>query len=208
MASLSLLSENSIVALRLNRRELFGNSSAVFEAAKRLARVNLIVKDSETFKDEDFTQYKKFLEGFSDIIAKEHSKGHLVQANVLTDRLSLNEMNNCNAGWESITLAPDGGFYICPSFYYDDSQPVGNIDEGIRLKNSRLYRFDHAPICQKCDAWQCKRCVWLNKRMTKEVSIPSHEQCVMAHIERNASRRLSPDIPEIEYLDPFENIKQ
>ena len=41
---------------------------------------------------------------------------HQVQFNLLTDRMMLKEMNNCNAGYESITLAPDGNLYICLSF--------------------------------------------------------------------------------------------
>lgn len=52
--------------------------------------------------------------------------------------------------------------------------------------------------------------------MTYEVNTPSHEQCVMAHIERNASRLLlrqiqekgsflpDKEIEEIDYLDPFD----
>lgn len=52
--------------------------------------------------------------------------------------------------------------------------------------------------------------------MTYELNTPSHEQCVIAHIERNASRELlnrirkhekilsKQEIKEIDYLDPFE----
>ena len=59
----------------------------------------------------------------------------------------------------------------------------------------------------------------MNRRTTLEVNTPSHEQCVVAHIERNASRRLlesirevgtfmpDRDIPEIDYLDPFEKVR-
>ena len=94
---------------------------------------------------------------------------------------------------------------------------VGNIEDGLDIKNPQLYRLDHAPICRNCDAYQCKRCIWLNRATTCEVNIPSHEQCVVAHLERNASRvllnnirkhgRFLPEkgeIKEIEYLDPFE----
>ena len=78
--------------------------------------------------------------------------------------------------------------------------------------------MEYAPICRHCDAYQCKRCVWLNRRMTHEINTPSHEQCVAAHIERNASRQLLQnirrhgeflpeigEIKEIDYLDPFNN---
>lgn len=52
--------------------------------------------------------------------------------------------------------------------------------------------------------------------MTYEVNTPSHEQCVISHLERNASRLLlsnirkhgtflpNKEIKEIKYLDPFE----
>ena len=53
--------------------------------------------------------------------------------------------------------------------------------------------------------------------MTYEVNTPSHEQCVVAHLERNASRKLlnsirkhgsflteQEGIKEIDYIDPFE----
>jgi CXXX repeat peptide maturase len=71
--------------------------------------------------------------------------------------------------------------------------------------------------CRRCDAYQCRRCIWLNRKLTREVNTPSHEQCVVAHLERNASRILLANIrkanpnflaetkiEEIDYLDPFE----
>lgn len=139
----------------------------------------------------------------------------------MTDRISLRCMNNCNAGGESITLAPDGKFYVCPAFYLEsDGYSVGDLSTGLDIMNPQLYRLDHAPICRKCDAYQCRRCVWLNRKTTLEVNTPSHEQCVVAHLERNASKHLLEslrssetfsgysEIPEINYLDPFDVIKK
>ena len=130
----------------------------------------------------------------------------------------LYKMNNCGAGDTSITLAPNGKLYICPAFYYDDVNSfVGDLEKGADIRNKQLYRLEHAPICRHCDAWQCKRCIWLNRKTTHEVNTPSHEQCVVAHLERDVSRKLLnsirqygailPDweeIKEIDYLDPFE----
>ena len=142
------------------------------------------------------------------------------QLNLITDRIMLPQMNNCNAGCENITLAPNGQFYICPAFYYseDDKQifQIGNLKDGLNIRAAQLYKLSHAPLCRTCDAYQCKRCVWLNRKTTFDVTTPSHEQCVMAHIERNASRDLLIDfrkqgeiypeqeIKEIDYLDPFD----
>ena len=133
----------------------------------------------------------------------------------------LSEMNNCRAGETTITLAPNGNFYICPAFYYDNmDDSVGDVNNGLFIPNQHLYKLDYAPICCHCDAYQCKRCIWLNRRMTLEVNTPSHEQCVAAHLERNASLKLlrnlqrngnvflEHEIKEINYLDPFENKAQ
>jgi len=116
-------------------------------------------------------------------------QGLLPQINLLTDRILLDKMNNCNAGIENITLAPNGKFYVCPAFYLEnENDSVGDLVTGINIKNKYLYQLQNAPLCRKCDAYQCKRCVWLNRKTTREVNTPSHEQCVVAHIERNAGR--------------------
>ncbi len=155
----------------------------------------------------------------SEIVEKQYVNGNLVQLNLLTDRMMLSNMNNCGAGDTTLTVAPDGKFYVCPAFYHaKDGNSVGSLDTGLDIKNPQLYRLSHAPICRHCDAWHCKRCVWLNRKTTLEVNTPSHEQCVVAHMEREASRQLlnnirkhdaflsqSDEIPELTYTDPFEN---
>lgn len=211
---------DSTVVIRLTLDELLGGGDRLGELTKSVSRLNVAVRDTEHFSDATAEQYQSVLDNIATIVKDEYVGGHAVQVNMLTDRLMLSAMNNCNAGWESLTLAPDGHFYICPAFYYSGDSPVGSVADGIDIKNPQLYRLDHAPICRNCDAWHCRRCVWLNQRTTLEVNTPSHEQCVMAHTEREASRRLldsirkngsfmpEMDIPEIEYNDPFEKIKQ
>lgn len=128
-------------------------------------------------------------------------------------------MNNCNAGICNITLAPNGCFYICPAFYFNNpNDNIGDLQSGVIIKNKQLYQLEYAPICRICDAYQCKRCVWLNRKMTLEVNTPSHEQCIVSHIERNISKSLldainqnniliDNKIEEIDYIDPFDKIK-
>ena len=205
--------------LRTRRAQLLAHLEQMEWVLPRVTRLNIVLTDISEAKDEDFEQYKEFLETLGNVILAEYQRGHYVQCNLLTDRILLKEMNNCNAGTESITLAPDGQFYVCPAFYYDDAKPVGNLVDGLDIKNSQLYRLDHAPLCRICDAYQCKRCIWLNQKTTLEVNTPSHEQCVLAHLERNQSRALlhelwnqgqfqeEMDIREINYLDPFD-VKQ
>lgn len=205
---------NLPIVLRLKKEEFFNN----IEQIGKLSAANVIITDIDSITQSEQETYKDALSGLASAIKDKVSIGMPSHINLLTDRLQLFAMNNCNAGVESVTLAPDGKFYICPGFYFDNEANVGNPDEGLNIPNHQLYKLEYAPICRQCDAFHCKRCVWLNKKKTLEVNTPSHEQCVVSHIERNASRELleslkteglvntAQAIPEIDYLDPFENI--
>ena len=206
--------------LRTNKSELFLNYEQLFKLFPRISRLNIILTDIDSFEEKDFEEYKTILDKLQ--LGLLESKCYSsTQINILTDRMMLSSHNHCNAGVESITIAPNGKFYICPSFYYynkDDSS--GDLSSGLEIKNAQLYDLEHAPLCRKCDALHCKRCVWLNKTTTGEVNIPSHEQCVLAHLEREASRSLLSklksngfgkdynDIERLDYLDPFEHNKR
>lgn len=212
-------SETSYI-IRTELENLIEQGMLVDPILPKVDRFNIVITNPLSLTEDNQESYAQFLDRLSQKVAEEYKKQHNLQVNLLTDRMMLGCMNNCNAGEEVITLCPDGKFYICPAFYADGEAgySVGNVDSGLDIKNPQLYRLDHAPICRKCDAWHCKRCVWLNRKTTLEVNTPSHEQCVMAHIERNASRELlsyirtfgnylpGKDIPELDYFDPFELI--
>ncbi len=182
--------------------------------------LNIVITDIENINADSLEEYRKAIEKLALAIHNGYLRGKGAVVNIVTDRIHLNEMNNCNAGVESVTLAPDGNFYLCPGFYLEGEEPIGTLQDGIKIKNQNLLTLTHAPICRTCDAYQCKRCILLNKKLTHELNTPSKQQCVMAHHERNASRLLLEklkgiskafdefDIPEIDYLDPFENIKR
>lgn len=210
------------LAIRTGKSDFFDNYTKLKESFLYTKKINIVFTDIETFNDGDLRRYNAALSELSTDIEDLYVNGHSPQLNVLTDRMMLKTMHNCGAGYATITLAPNGKFYICPAFYYEDeTDSVGDLDKGFDIKNQRLYKLDYAPICRHCDAWQCERCVWLNRKTTLEVNTPSHEQCVVAHIERNVSRRLLQnirkhgiflpdfdDIKEIDYLDPFDKRKE
>ena len=210
--------EGKNYVLRTSEADLFDRFLFVNDILSKVTRLNIVITDVESFKEEDFERYKQILHVLSEHLEKLYVEGKSPQLNLLTDRMMLSSMNNCGAGDSCITLAPNGKFYVCPAFYYEDEADcIGDLEHGLDIKNKQLYRLDHAPICHHCDAWQCKRCIWLNRKMTLEVNTPSHEQCVAAHLERNASRELlnnirkhgtflpeQGDIKEIDYLDPFD----
>lgn len=208
------------VVLRLTKDEIFDNVDYIQEVLRFQRSVNIVITDITSFRKRDFDDYKTFLEKLSDTVIDKMESNKPIKINILTDRLLLSSMNNCNAGDECITLAPDGNFYICPAFYFDGDENIGNPVSGLSIPNKQLYNLEKAPICRNCDAYQCKRCVWLNQKMTLEVNTPSHEQCVVSHLERNASQHLLKKIkelgiiktdfiiPEIDYLDPFDKVKR
>lgn len=210
--------EGKSYVLRTTKADLFERYLFVKDVLSKVTRLNIVITDVESFREEDFARYKQVLEALSTCLEKLYADGKTPQLNILTDRMMLSAMNNCGAGDTNITLAPNGKFYVCPAFYLEDeSDCIGDLENGLNIKNKQLYRLDHAPICSHCDAYQCKRCIWLNRKTTLEVNTPSHEQCVLAHLERNSSRELlsrlrkhgtflpeQEDIKEIDYLDPFD----
>ena len=199
---------------RCTLSEMTAQFSAVKELLGKVPRLNIVLRDIPHWKETDFDVYKRILNNLADTVIDLYAKREVVQLNLLTDRLQLSQMNNCDAGDANVTLASDGRFYVCPAFYPQKS--IGSLTEGLHIDNKQLFQLDHAPICRVCDAYQCRRCVWMNQQLTMDCNTPSHQQCVAAHLERNASRQLqqklreqgirlqySQEIKEIEYLDPF-----
>lgn len=215
-----LFNKEQSYVFRLKLSELRDNAQILCSILPKVDRINIVLVDVLSFKDDDKSSYFECLSSLSDKIANEYKDGHSIQINLLTDRMLLDSMNNCNAGDETIALCPDGNFYVCPAFYCDDDARfnIGNITDGLVVKNPQLYKLDFAPICRICDTYQCRRCIWMNKKSTLEVNTPSREQCVVAHIERNASRELlkkirkigtflpEKEIEHIDYLDPLKKL--
>lgn len=227
--------ETKNLVLRLTFSEMLKQKDEIAKLFANGRRVNLCITDVEQFTDEQIETYRQVLDEWNKALLDLYKQGQLPQFNLLTDRMMLEKMHNCEAGVGNITLAPNGKFYLCPAFYYDERmqvfnqmnhhQPssdtsVGDLENGLDIHNPQLLQLDHAPLCRNCDAYHCRRCVWLNLKMTWDINTPSRQQCVMAHLERNASRSLMNeirnfgefmpqiDIKEINYLDPFEVRKE
>jgi len=214
--------QGSTCIIRTNHDGLANHLSVVREWLNTINRLNVVLTDVETFKDDDVDSYRNTLESLTGMIVECYKSGKFIQLNLLTDRLRLTGMNNCNAGMSNITLAPNGCFYLCPAYYYEnEADSVGDLKVGLVIRNQQLLRLDHAPLCRQCDAYQCKRCIWQNLHLTLDANTPSHQQCVVAHLERNASRSLLAklkdnaitlhggyEIEEIDYLDPFNNMNK
>lgn len=222
--------ERKNVVLRLTIADFLAKQYDIALLLPKVTRLNISITDIENYNDELIEDYKAALEMLNSVLLNIYKGGNQPEINILTDRLRLNEMHNCESGVENITLAPNGKFYLCPAFYYDEqmgvstrmnhktkdaSRSVGDLEVGINIPNKQLLELERAPLCRICDAYHCNRCIWLNQKLTWDNNTPSRQQCVMAHIERNASRDLSNklkevgfvlenEIKEINYLDPFD----
>ena len=228
--------DGKTAVVRLTIQEFIDKQYDIAALLPQVERLNICLTDIDTFTDAQAEDYKKALSTLGKVasnllVSTANSPLHEGVGGVnLFDRLSLKEMHNCDAGIGNITVAPNGKFYLCPAFYYDErmgvsnrlnhathdcSRSVGDLDHGLDIPNKQLLQLDHAPLCRKCDAYHCHRCIWLNDRLTWDMNTPSHQQCVLAHLERNASRNIQQslkdkglivdnDIPAIDYLDPFD----
>lgn len=218
------------VVLRLSVAEFIARQYDIATLLPQVERLNICLTDIESFSDAMIEDYKKALVTLNAVLVNIYKSEKQPQLNILTDRLQLTKMHNCEAGVENITVAPNGKFYICPAFYYDEqmgisnrmnyktkdaSRSIGDLENGIDISNKQLLQLDYAPLCRICDAYHCNRCIWLNQKLTWDNNTPSHQQCVISHLERNASRdlqiklteiggRFENEIKEIDYLDPFD----
>jgi CXXX repeat peptide maturase len=189
----------------------------------KVSRLTIILSKLDTYTDEELATYKEMLMVLVPRVGRIHAAGLTTEINVLTDRSMLEKMNNCNAGITHFTVAPNGLAYICPGFYYEDIGPVlGSIGDGWEIPNRNLLALESAPICRCCDAFQCKRCVFLNIKSTGEVNTPSRQQCIAAHTEREASMNLlesetrnggclsayAGSVQPVGYIDPLDALER
>lgn len=188
--------DTNVVNLILCKDDILKISDTVLELKERGAiRVNLFIKDIQYWSDVDYENYKEVLRRLAYILADIYSnEGIAFEINVLNDRLALMEgdKKDCAAGINSIALAPNGKFYICPGFYFTNPDwAIGTIENGIdeRMK-TKLFR-DKSPMCLDCKASACNRCLLDNIIATDEINVPSSNQCRKSYIEANTQYLLN-----------------
>lgn len=218
--NINMMDSSIQYVIRTTISDFFENYGILKELFTLGISANIVFVDVVSFTEDKIETYRTVLAELVKSVESSIFKGMNINTNLITDRIALDNMNNCGAGDTSITLAPNGKFYPCPAFYYDDNQHyiIGDIENGLDIKNKTLYKLEYAPLCKRCDAYQCKRCVWLNKKLTYEINTPSRQQCVMSHLEREAGATLldrfhkhnillNKTIEKIDYIDPFDNYK-
>ena len=114
------------LVLRLPFSEVLKQKDEIAKLFAFGTRISLCITDVEQFTDEQIETYKQVLNEWNAALLELYKQGQSPQFNLLTDRMMLDKMHNCEAGVNNITLAPNGKFYICPAFYYYEQTKVFN----------------------------------------------------------------------------------
>lgn len=208
--TIDIMMENCILVLENN--EIVQLEETIKNLLQRTKRINLKIKYKNGF---DLKKYRIILHNIAQELFKYFMKDDTREVNVLTDRIFLKEMDNCFAGEKNFCMAPNGKIYICPRFYYEGKKEINFDSEGKIIGEEKLAVFNKAFVCQKCDCFQCSRCVYDNKERTGEYNVPGKLQCQIAHIEREETRLLleklkkhgrcmNKKIDTLQYEEPFD----
>jgi len=203
------------IILRLRLAEAKHLPIMAYRHHRLFKRLSVVFKDVQDATEDALNRFRIDIQPLKEVMLELFRSENLFEWNMVTDRMVLSGVNSCSAGITHITIAPDGRFYICPAFYYHNEYGLaGDLDTGVHIANGQLLRLEYAPLCKLCDCFQCKRCVYLNKKTTHEWNTPSHQQCVLSHHERNLSGMLLQklqsrgclthikEIPPLYHLDP------
>ncbi len=195
-----LITKISVINLFDMVCELLGN--------KKVQRVNIIIVDLDKWNENIINEYKRQLELISQQLYEQFLNSKPVDINVLTDIFENIKIRDCGSGIDSYAIAPNGKIYICPAFYFDNEDDfIGDLKNGITEINKLIY-IENSNICCNCDANQCKRCLYLNKKMTTEINTPPKIQCLVSHVERNISRKLELRLIKENLIEPLNFISK
>lgn len=173
--------KNNLDDLSKNIIKLFKNNNA--------HRVNIILKDIETFDKNDLKTYESQLEIISNYILEAHKD---LQVNVLNGLNSeIDSVHGCGCGVKTFAAMPNGNIYICPGFYFDNQDSyIGNLESGIDFDFGDELDVCYSKDCVVCKNYHCDRCIYINKKTTNEYSISPDIQCKISEIENKIGKEL------------------
>lgn len=161
------------------------------------SRINLFIADLNLWNENDINEYKNVLIELHPLIIDHCVNKKKIQLNVLTDRLQLKNPRDCGAGVSTVSLAPNGKFYICPGFYFtNENNCIGDISHGIDENKLRLCHREFSSACRNCSVTNCNRCLLHNKYATREINTPGEIQCKIQIANTEASLLLRKKLVE------------
>ena len=159
------------------------------------APVDVVLSELALFTKSDFSTYAIQLDTIKDNLIGFFKNGMHHEVPVLTDRLHLDTMSNCNAGSDHCTVSPDGNIHLCPGFFHTFPEyTTGTITQDTFNPLPELLSLERAPLCSSCTTYHCRRCFYLNLLLTGEINTPSQQQCVTSNLERMCSFYLRDEI--------------
>ncbi len=145
-------------------------------------RINIMKQSIYSWSQEDVNQYCSNLELFH-LFCNE--KNLHPSINVFDCKRNITQQQ-CRAGRDNFTLAPNGTFYACPAFYYyDTAANLGDLKHGLTVIEAPLYTLEKAVPCKECKNNGCIRCVFSNKLENGTLNVASTMQCKIAEREAN-----------------------
>ncbi len=148
-----------------------------------VSKITLTIVDYHKWSTKQVFQYKKILADLTELVFSEWSCGHYIQIDVITDNLLSDKKSFCLAGERNLTFAPDGNIYPCQAFYFNDSYCLGEVSSLKDLSKSNIF----LTMCNKCEANNCKKCLFLNNKTTSEKDVPFELHCIKTNLELLAS---------------------
>ena len=100
------------IVLRIKIKNLIAKQYDIAALLPSVKRMNICLTDIETFKDEQIDEYTKALNTLGAVLTSLYKEQKHPQLNILTDRLTLKEMHNCEAGIGNITVASNSKLYM------------------------------------------------------------------------------------------------
>ena len=140
------------------------------------------------FTEDDLLLYKKQVDLVSKNIVNQWKNGPRININIITHGIYKDYSGSCNSGLNKATLGPDGRFYLCPAFYYDDllrdKYVIGDLNKGIINNFTHLCNYNKNIGCRECGATHCNHCIYLSIKSTREFCVAPEIICIKSNIER------------------------
>lgn len=183
-------------------KNLSENVKLLFEQ-NRAHRVNIILKDIETFDAAALKIYKSQLEDIAKYILEALSS---LQVNVLNGlSKEIDSVNGSGCGVRTFAVMPNGRLYACPGFYFEDeNKSIGDLDNGLTFNYGDEFEIGFSKDCVSCSNCHCDHCIYLNKRTTNEYSISPDILCQVSDIERQIGIKLVSSLKEKQALEQEE----
>lgn len=198
--------------LNLEQKDLEHLSEWVIRLLDKADRINVNIHGLDRNFSED--RYLEELCRIKEVLVQNPAK----EVNLITDRVYLDRFDSCQAGTRNFVYGLDGQMYTCIGMWEDAMAEarVSRNGAAIEVKGRRLYQKENHPICQKCDAYQCRDCMWMNQKATREICVSPSWQCRKSHIEREVSLQYQKEtgiqgsgaIRELAYRDPIVRMEE